>query len=142
LHIVTRYLALFLFAGFPATGSLAGPANGPQRDQNAQVIEVTAKKFEFNPSAIHVKRGARVQLKITALDRTHGFKIHLYPDGADSRAEAGLIFLSKTDCFKIDKGSPTIVEFIANTPGAYSVRCCNVCGLGHAGMKGQIVVDP
>lgn len=142
LRIATRFLLLFLTAGMATVGPFARSANAPQVDQNAQAIEVTAKKYEFNPAAIRVKRGARIQLKITALDRTHGFKINLYPDGSDSKGDPGLAFVSKADCFKIEKDSPTIIEFTANVPGTYAFHCCNRCGLGHGGMKGQVVVEP
>jgi hypothetical protein len=35
---------------------------------STQVIEVTAKKYEYSPAPIHVKSGAKIQLKITATD--------------------------------------------------------------------------
>jgi len=114
-----------------------------QAAQEVQVIEMTAKKYEYSPSPLRVKRGAKVQLRITALDRTHGFKINLSPDGSDKKSDLGLIFNSNNDdCFKLEKGVPTVVEFVARTPGTYSFHCCNRCGIGHGGMKGQIVVEP
>jgi heme/copper-type cytochrome/quinol oxidase subunit 2 len=30
---------------------------------------------------------------------------------------------------------------LAQTAGNYTFKCCHTCGLGHRGMKGQIVVD-
>jgi heme/copper-type cytochrome/quinol oxidase subunit 2 len=115
-----------------------------QAAQEVQVIEMTAKKYEYSPSPLRVKRGAKVQLRITALDRAHGFKINLSPDGSDKKSDLGLIFSSNNndDCFKLEKGIPTVVEFVARTPGTYSFHCCNRCGIGHGGMKGQIVVEP
>jgi heme/copper-type cytochrome/quinol oxidase subunit 2 len=47
-------------------------------EQNVRVIEVTAKKYEYTPFPLRVRRGTQVQLKITSLDKTHGFKINLY----------------------------------------------------------------
>src|ERR1700722_8221596 len=44
-------------------------------DDSAQVIEVTAKKYEYSPAPIHVKRGAKIELEITAIDHDHGFSI-------------------------------------------------------------------
>jgi heme/copper-type cytochrome/quinol oxidase subunit 2 len=52
------------------------------QNQDTQVIEVTAKKYEYSPEPVHVKRGMKVQLKITATDHDHGFKIAALPDGA------------------------------------------------------------
>src|SRR5947209_4013573 len=40
-----------------------------------QVIHMTAKKFEYNPSEITVKKGRPVVIEIVSLDRKHGFTI-------------------------------------------------------------------
>lgn len=141
MRVATRLILMLLTTCAAAAEPFARPTN-TQVDQNAQVIEVTARKYEFNPPTIRVKLGARVRLEISALDRTHGFKINLYPDGSDSKGDPGLAFTSKPDCFKIEKGSPTIVGFTAKVPGTYSFHCCDRCGLGHGGMKGQLVVEP
>jgi cytochrome c oxidase subunit 2 len=111
------------------------------QEQSAQVIEVTAKKYEYSASPIHVKSGTKVQLKITASDHDHGFKIATVPDGAATNGTAGLIFTSSQDCWQLKKGETTTIDFLAQTPGTYTFRCCHTCGLGHKGMKGQIVVD-
>ena len=139
---MSRIVCLFLLVGFAVAAGFARPVTPPQADQGVQVIEVTAKKYEYNPSPIRVKLGSRVQLKITSLDRGHGFKINLYPDGADAKGDPGLVFSSAEDCFKIEPGATAVVEFLAHTPGTYSFHCCNRCGLGHGGMKGQLVVEP
>jgi cytochrome c oxidase subunit II len=139
---VLRITCFFLFIGSTGIASFARLAKTSQADQDVQVIEVTAKKYEYTPSPIRVKLGAKVQLKITSLDKTHGFKIDLYPDGSDAKGDPGLIFSSKEDCFKIEKGTPTVVQFEARTPGSYSFHCCNRCGIGHGGMKGQLIVEP
>ena len=139
---VFRIAWLFLLSGLTVTAGFAGLTS--QAAQEVQVIEMTAKKYEYSPSPLRVKRGGKVQLRITALDRTHGFKVNLSPDGSDKKSDLGLIFSSNNndDCFKLEKGVPTVVEFVARTPGTYSFHCCNRCGIGHGGMKGQIVVEP
>jgi cytochrome c oxidase subunit II len=138
-----RIASLFVLSGLAVTAGFAGLVNTSQTDQDVQVIEMSAKKYEYSPSPIRVKRGAKVQLRITSLDRAHGFKINPSPDGSDKKGDLGLIFSSKNDdCFKLEKGIPTAVEFVARTPGTYSFHCCNRCGIGHGGMKGQIVVEP
>jgi cytochrome c oxidase subunit II len=111
------------------------------QDQNAQVIELIAKRYEYSPSPIHVQAGARVQLKITAADHDHGFKIATVPDGSEPSSKPGLLFSSPQDCTQLKKGETTIIEFVAQTLGTYPFRCCHTCGLGHRGMKSQLVVD-
>ena len=111
------------------------------QDQNVQVIEVTAKKYEFSPSPIHVKAGTKVQLKITAVDHDHGFALTGLPEGAKKGDKPGLILASPQDCVQLKKGETTVVEFVAQTPGTYPFHCCHVCGLGHKKMKSEIVVD-
>lgn len=133
--------AIFIFIVF-AAGSYAGSAHALQADQNVQTIEVSAKKYDFTPSPIHVKQGTTVRLKITATDRAHGFKIDEYPDGAKGKGAPGLVFTSKQDCVKLEKNAPATVEFVAKTPGTYTFKCCVHCGFGHGHMKGQLVVDP
>jgi cytochrome c oxidase subunit II len=110
-------------------------------DQKVQVVEITAKKYEYPNSPVHVKSGAKVQLKITATDHDHGFKISPVPDGALPNGADGLIFSSAQECWQLKKGETTIIEFLAQTPGTYTFKCCHTCGLGHRGMKGQIVVE-
>jgi heme/copper-type cytochrome/quinol oxidase subunit 2 len=110
-------------------------------DGSAQVIQVTAKKYEYSSAPIHVKRGAKIELKITAIDHDHGFSIFPVPDGANSNGPAGLVFTSPQECWQLKKGETTTIEFLAQTVGTYSLKCCHVCGLGHRGMKGQLVVD-
>lgn len=136
--------AVLVFATFLLTGSTvarpqsqASVANG-----NIQVIDVTAKKYEFNPSPIRVKQGARIQLKITASDHSHGFRISPYPEEAEGARTGGLVFSSAADCVKIEKGQTATVEFLAQTPGTYHFKCCVHCGFHHRSMTGELIVEP
>ena len=142
MHRILRIALLLLLSGLTVTACFAEQLNTSQADQDIQVIEMSAKKYEFSPSPVRVKRGAKVQLRITALDRTHGFKINFNPDGSDLKGNPGLVFSSNEDCFKLEKGIPSVVQFVTRTPGTYSFHCCNRCGLGHGGMKGQLMVEP
>ena len=89
------------------------------QQQQVQVIELNAKKYEYSPSPVHVKAGTKVQLKITAVDHDHGFKISPVPDGSTPGSNAGLIFTSPEDCGELGKGKTTVMEFVAQTPGTY-----------------------
>jgi len=87
-------------------------------------IPMTAKKYEFNPNLITVRKGEHVKLVITATDRDHGFKL---------------------EAFKINqhlkKGEPTTVEFDAKNAGEFPFQCSVICGMGHHRMKGALVVE-
>ena len=138
-----RRFVLWMFFAFPLFAILFSSSSSAQgQDQETQVIELTAKKYEYSPSPVHVKAGTKVQLKITATDHDHGFKIGTTPDGAGQNSQPGLVFSSSQDCWLLKKGETTTIEFLAQTPGTYSFKCCHSCGLGHRGMKSQIVVDP
>ena len=67
---------------------------------------MTAKKYEYLPAPVHVKRGTKVQLKITAIDRDHGFTIASIPEGADPTKTAGLEFTTSQpkNSWKLKKG--------------------------------------
>jgi heme/copper-type cytochrome/quinol oxidase subunit 2 len=110
-------------------------------DQKVQVIELTAKKYEYSPSPVHVKIGTKVQLRITAVDHDHGFKIGVDPDVGKASGKSGLVFASPQDCWQLKKGETTTIEFLAQVSGTYTFRCCHTCGLGHRGMRSEVVVD-
>lgn len=114
------------------------------QDQNPQIIDMTAKKYDFSPSVVHVKAGATIVLKITATDRSHGFEIPTVPDGSPKDAGAGLVLAQPAgnNCYRLEKGQPVSVEIEAKTPGTYTFKCCVHCGLGHGRMKGELIVDP
>jgi len=141
--IVNFFPLFFVSAAFLALGTfLSLPEPSRANKQDVQAIEITAKKYEYSASPVHVRVGTKVQLKITAIDHDHGFKIGTVPDGTSSNDKAGLVFASEQDCWQLKKGETTLIEFVAQTPGTYSFKCCHTCGLGHKGMKGQIVVEP
>ena len=75
-----------------SSGSAEPLYRGPQAAEGVQTIEVTAKKYEYQPATIRVKQGTRVQLKIRASDHAHGFKISEMPAGTDMKGKPGLVF--------------------------------------------------
>ena len=92
--------------------------------QAVHEIQVTLKKYEFNPGSLRVRKGERVKLVMTAADHDHGFKL----DDFDINQ-------------KIPKGTTVVVEFTADKAGTFQFRCSSVCGIGHRGMKGTLVVE-
>ena len=122
--------------------AVPGTPQSPADTGGVQVIEVTAKKYEFTPSPIRVKQGTRVQLKITAVDHAHGFKIRPYPEGAHATDAPGLIFSAAGSCEQIEKHQTATIEFLAKAAGAYPFKCCTFCGWHHRSMKGEVIVEP
>jgi len=96
---------------------------GTNASKDVKEIRITAKKYEYDPGVITVKQGEHVRLIIMPLDHDHGFKI---------------------DAYHIDellkKGEPTTIEFTADTTGTFPFQCSHFCGLGHKGMKGELIV--
>lgn len=138
-----KWFLLPIFVAFSFSASLLSRSSSAlSQDEEVQVIELTAKKYEYSPSPVHVKAGTKVQLKITATDHDHGFKIANVPDGSEPGSKPGLVFVSPQECWQLKKGETTTIEFLAQTPGSYTFKCSHTCGLGHRGMKSQIVVDP
>ena len=77
-------------------------------------IPVLAKKYEFNPKVITVKKGEHVKLIITALDHDHGFQCDAF-----------------NVIQKIRKGTSATIEFTADNVGTFPFHCSDFCGLGH-----------
>ena len=95
------------------------PADAPVKE-----VEVSAKKYEFNPATIEVPAKTLVRLHLKATDREHGFELKSVKDS----------------CVKFDPKTPATFEFYADKAGEYEFSCCKRCGLGHGKMKGKLVV--
>jgi len=91
--------------------------------ENEQVIKITAKRFEYSPKEITVKKGVPVVLEFTSLDRLHGFDCPALKIRTDIRP-----------------GKVSTVRFVPDRVGTYPFHCDNFCGTGHEGMRGTIKV--
>jgi cytochrome c oxidase subunit 2 len=131
--------AALLLAGLSSARTQQNPS--PSSADAPTVISMTAKSYDFDPQQVHVKKGARVQLRIRATDRAHGIRFNLYPAGADENGPPGLRFEHPQDEWKLDKDEEREIEFVAERPGTYSFRCSVFCGLGHVFMRGKLIVE-
>jgi cytochrome c oxidase subunit II len=104
-------------------GLMAALAPRPTRSAQEQVIRMTAKKFEYSPNEITVKKGVPVVLEITSLDRDHGFKLREFGVRAD-----------------IKPGATTRVRIVPNKTGRFPFQCDVFCGSGHEDMSGELIV--
>ena len=106
-----------------ALAAVAPKTNLASAAVNPKVIEISAKKFQFTPSEITLKKGEPVILRMTSTDRVHGF-------------------MSKP--FKIDTDIPpdktTDIAVTPDTAGNFTIICDHYCGTGHSNMKMKVTV--
>lgn len=96
------------------------PFHSPQAER---VIKITAKKFDFTPSEIKVKKGEPVTFELTSTDRIHGFNL------PDFKVHA-----------EVKPGAVSRVSFTPNKTGSFSFSCDIFCGSGHEDMSGTLIV--
>ncbi|HEY1648821.1 MAG TPA: cupredoxin domain-containing protein [Terracidiphilus sp.] len=118
-----RPVQLFLMLGVMMAGILSGPMvwahDAPQR------IEITAKRFTFDPGEITLKKGQPVVLVIRSADVAHGLRFR------DLNVDV-----------KVKAGGTTEVEFTPRTAGDFIGHCSVFCGSGHGTMTLKLhVVD-
>ena len=105
-------------------GLLAAASPRARAEEGPRVIVITAKRFEFSPKEITLKKGETVKLQLKSEDVTHGLFIR--PLGID------------TD---ITPGETTEVTVTPQVAGRYRAICDHFCGAGHGGMKMTIIVE-
>jgi cytochrome c oxidase subunit II len=118
----TTLIAVVAGLAFPLLALVASP---PQAQAQTVHIQMTARKYTFNPDVITVKQGDHVELAITAVDHDHGIAIPAF--GVNQH---------------LKKGVPTTVSFVASKAGTFPFHCSVFCGLGHRHMKGKLIVKP
>lgn len=114
LSIIAITVLMFVFS----TGTICAA------DQKEIVIKITAKKFEYSPNSIKIKKGIPVILELTSLDRQHGFNCPKL--GVRTNIEPG----------KVNR-----VRILAQKAGVYEFHCDIFCGDGHEDMYGKIIVE-
>jgi cytochrome c oxidase subunit 2 len=92
-------------------------------DDQEKVIQITAKRYEYSPKDITVKKGVPVVLELTSLDRLHGFKC----SGLNIRSD-------------IPPKKVTALRFVPQKVGTFPFHCDLFCGSGHENMEGTITV--
>ncbi len=105
--------------------ALSSAPQDPVTASAPRVIEVTAKRFTFQPSRIEVKEGERIRLVVKSEDGVHGLQIKK---------------------FRVNKlvprgGEPVTIDFVASAPGTFEILCSEECGDGHESMSGTLVVE-
>jgi cytochrome c oxidase subunit 2 len=81
-------------------------------------VEVTAKRFSYEPAEITVKKGEPVELILKSVDVPHGLKFR------ELNVEV-----------KAGKGKTGEVEFTPEKTGDFVGHCSVFCGSGHGSME-------
>ncbi len=115
----------------PSIQQKAPPLSGETNDtaltskQSTQEILVKANNWYFEPEEIRVKEGTRVKIILEGVSGTHIFAI----------PELGV----KSETVK--PGEKKTIEFSADKKGEFSFKCALLCGEGHSGMIGKLIVE-
>ena len=105
---------------------IGGLSSQVARAQDApQRIEVTAKRFTFDPGEITLKKGQPVVLVLKSADVAHGLR-----------------FKGLNVEVKVEKHGTAEVQFTPEKTGDFVGQCSVFCGSGHGSMKMMLhVVD-
>jgi cytochrome c oxidase subunit 2 len=80
-------------------------------------VEITAKRFSFDPSVVTLKKGQPVLLVLKSSDVPHGIRVR----------ELGLEL-------KVSKGGSAEVRLTPDKTGDFVGHCFVFCGAGHGSM--------
>ena len=94
------------------------------RANEPRVISISAKRFAFSPSEVHLTKGEPVTLRISSADVTHGMFMRAL--GIDA---------------ELAPGKTTDVTFTPQATGRFTAICDHFCGAGHGNMHVAFVVE-
>ena len=116
-----KSIRLVLLAGVVAI--LLSWADAPPAQTAPRRIEITAKRFTFDPGEITLKKGEPVVLVIRSADVSHGLRIREL--GLDTSVHAG---------------ATVEVPFTPGKRGDFVGHCSVFCGSGHGTMAIKVHV--
>jgi heme/copper-type cytochrome/quinol oxidase subunit 2 len=94
-----------------------------EADHPLESFDITAKDYEYSPSTITVKKGSRVRISVTAVDRTYGFAIMDY--GVNQLVSAN---------------QTIVVSFVAEKTGTFEIKNTHITSGAARSMVGSLVV--
>jgi cytochrome c oxidase subunit 2 len=87
-------------------------------------VDISAKRFAFTPSEVHLRAGEPVTIRLTSTDRAHGLfvkELHIELDA--------------------NVNEPDSITITPDHAGTYTAICDHYCGSGHGSMKMKFIVD-
>jgi len=116
-------LRIAVTAGLIAVGLAASYFVADAAAAGEKVIRIGAKRFDYAPAHLTLKKGVPVVLELRSSDVLVGFNL---PD-----------FNVRGDMIP---GKPTRVRFVPDKTGTFTFLCDIFCGSGHERMQGTITV--
>ncbi|GGC69170.1 cupredoxin domain-containing protein [Undibacterium terreum] len=116
-----RQLLLTAVAGSLALGGLMKIASAKPAPKT---IRISAKKFQFIPAEVRLKRGEEVILELSTQDVLMGFSL------PDLKMRADLV-----------PGKTQTLLITPDKAGEYVFLCDVFCGSGHEDMSGKLIVE-
>jgi cytochrome c oxidase subunit 2 len=118
-----KYMGLVLLAAILVTTALSSPT--ARAEAAPQRIEITARRFAFEPGEITLKKGQPVVLVLKSADVAHGIRI----------SELNVLV-------KVSKAGTAELTFTPDKTGDFVGHCAVFCGSGHGSMAFKVhVVD-
>ena len=99
-------------------GAVAHPPSRFLAQQPTRTIEIHARRFEFDPSEITLKKGETVTLRLISDDVPHSLAVH------DLKINQ-----------EIKKDHPAEITVTPDSTGDFHGQCGRFCGSGHGKMK-------
>lgn len=112
LRLRTSFTVATIAAAFSFTTLRLPAQDAPKR------IEITAKRFDFTPGDISVKKGQTVTIVLTSKDVDHGLK-----------------FKDFNFVLNAKKGETKEATITPDKTGTFVGQCSVFCGSGHGSMK-------
>jgi cytochrome c oxidase subunit II len=104
-------------------GSLGAYVGAQSAQPKEKVIKITAKKFNYSPGELKLKKGVPVILEFRSLDVVMGFNLPDFGVRAD-----------------IIPGKATRLRLVPDKTGTFVFLCDVFCGTGHEEMNGRLTV--
>jgi cytochrome c oxidase subunit 2 len=118
-----KALRIVAAASVVTIGSLGAYVVAQSAEPKEKVIKITAKKFNYTPGTVTLKKGVPVILEFRSQDVLMGFNL---PD-----------FNVRAD---IVPGKATRLNLTPDKTGTFVFLCDVFCGTGHEEMNGKLLV--
>jgi cytochrome c oxidase subunit 2 len=118
--MLRRAFSAALAVAVVATGAVAAAP----RAAEPRVVEIVARRFQFTPNVVTLKKDEPVILRLRSEDVVHGF--FQKPLGINTTIQPGKV---------------TDVPLTPHEAGRYLIICHHFCGAGHGNMNLTLVVE-